>query len=81
VHRSSQYWGIGTIVAPPGPEPEPAGLAGVERAPRAGDLISSAMASTPGPLPRVGFVGVGQQGAPIAQRIIAAGYPTSLWAR
>ncbi len=39
------------------------------------------MATTPGPLPKVGFVGVGQQGAPIAQRIIAAGYPTSLWAR
>ena len=30
---------------------------------------------------RVGFIGLGHQGAPIAQRIIAAGYPTTLWAR
>jgi 3-hydroxyisobutyrate dehydrogenase len=30
---------------------------------------------------RVGFIGLGDQGAPIAQRIIAAGYPTTLWAR
>ena len=29
----------------------------------------------------VGFVGLGMQGAPIAQRIIDAGFPTTLWAR
>lgn len=28
-----------------------------------------------------GFVGLGSQGAPIAHRMIAAGYPTVLWAR
>ncbi|RQH04974.1 NAD(P)-dependent oxidoreductase [Paraburkholderia dinghuensis] len=30
---------------------------------------------------RVGFIGLGEQGAPIAQRIIAAQYPVTLWAR
>ena len=30
---------------------------------------------------RVGFVGLGSQGGPMAQRIITAGYPTTLWAR
>ncbi len=30
---------------------------------------------------RVGFIGLGEQGAPIAQRIIAARYPVTLWAR
>ncbi len=30
---------------------------------------------------RVGFVGVGDQGGPIAKRIIAAGHPVSIWAR
>lgn len=30
---------------------------------------------------RVGFIGVGSQGGPMAQRIIAAGHPTTLWAR
>ncbi len=30
---------------------------------------------------RVGFVGLGSQGAPMARRIIQAGYPTTLWAR
>jgi 3-hydroxyisobutyrate dehydrogenase len=30
---------------------------------------------------RVGFIGMGSQGAPMAQRIIAAGYATTLWAR
>ena len=30
---------------------------------------------------RVGFIGLGHQGAPIARRIIDAGYPTTLWAR
>jgi 3-hydroxyisobutyrate dehydrogenase-like beta-hydroxyacid dehydrogenase len=30
---------------------------------------------------RVGFVGLGSQGAPMARRIVAAGYPTTLWAR
>jgi 3-hydroxyisobutyrate dehydrogenase-like beta-hydroxyacid dehydrogenase len=30
---------------------------------------------------RVGFVGLGDQGAPIARRIVEAGYQTTLWAR
>jgi 3-hydroxyisobutyrate dehydrogenase len=30
---------------------------------------------------RVGFVGLGHIGAPMAKRIIAAGFPTTLWAR
>ena len=30
---------------------------------------------------RVGFVGLGSQGAPMARRIAEAGYPTTLWAR
>lgn len=31
--------------------------------------------------PRVGFIGLGSQGAPMAQKIIEAGFPTTLWAR
>lgn len=30
---------------------------------------------------RVGFVGLGSQGAPMARRILEGGYPTTLWAR
>ncbi|MFE6862056.1 NAD(P)-dependent oxidoreductase [Nocardia sp. NPDC057668] len=30
---------------------------------------------------RVGFIGLGSQGGPMARRIVAAGYPTTLWAR
>ncbi|OBB93104.1 NAD(P)-dependent oxidoreductase [Mycobacterium sp. 852002-40037_SCH5390672] len=30
---------------------------------------------------RVGFIGLGSQGAPMARRIAEAGYPTTLWAR
>ncbi|EFC81969.1 NAD(P)-dependent oxidoreductase [Parafrankia sp. EUN1f] len=30
---------------------------------------------------RVGFVGLGSQGAPMARRILDAGFPTTLWAR
>ena len=30
---------------------------------------------------RVGFIGLGSQGAPMARRIIEAGYPVTLWAR
>ena len=30
---------------------------------------------------RVGFVGLGSQGAPMARRIVEAGFPTTLWAR
>jgi 3-hydroxyisobutyrate dehydrogenase len=33
------------------------------------------------PVRRVGFIGLGSQGAPMAHRIVAAGYPTTLWAR
>jgi 3-hydroxyisobutyrate dehydrogenase-like beta-hydroxyacid dehydrogenase len=32
-------------------------------------------------LQKCGFIGLGSQGAPIARRIIEAGYPTVLWAR
>lgn len=30
---------------------------------------------------RVGFIGLGSQGAPMARRIVAGGYPLTLWAR
>jgi 3-hydroxyisobutyrate dehydrogenase len=30
---------------------------------------------------RIGFIGLGSQGGPMARRIIEAGYPTTLWAR
>ena len=30
---------------------------------------------------RIGFIGLGSQGGPMAERIIAAGYPLTLWAR
>ncbi|HEY5855257.1 MAG TPA: NAD(P)-dependent oxidoreductase [Aldersonia sp.] len=30
---------------------------------------------------RVGFIGLGSQGAPMARQIVAAGFPTTLWAR
>ena len=30
---------------------------------------------------RVGFIGLGSQGAPMARRIVDAGYPVTLWAR
>jgi 3-hydroxyisobutyrate dehydrogenase-like beta-hydroxyacid dehydrogenase len=32
-------------------------------------------------LPRVGFIGLGSQGGPMARRIIDAGFPVTLWAR
>ncbi|MFD4605672.1 NAD(P)-binding domain-containing protein [Streptomyces sp. NPDC058464] len=30
---------------------------------------------------RVGFIGLGSQAAPMARRIVDAGYETALWAR
>jgi len=30
---------------------------------------------------RVGFIGLGSQGGPMARRIVEAGYETTLWAR
>ncbi len=30
---------------------------------------------------RVGFIGLGSQGGPMARRIVDAGYATTLWAR
>jgi len=30
---------------------------------------------------RVGFIGLGDQGAPMALRIVESGYPTTIWAR
>ena len=38
------------------------------------------MNTTSDPL-RVGFIGLGSQGGPMARRIIEAGYPVTLWAR
>jgi 3-hydroxyisobutyrate dehydrogenase len=35
----------------------------------------------PAPTTRVGFVGLGSQGGPMARRIAEAGFPTTLWAR
>jgi 3-hydroxyisobutyrate dehydrogenase-like beta-hydroxyacid dehydrogenase len=32
-------------------------------------------------MPKIGFIGLGSQGAPIARRIVDAGYPLLLWAR
>ena len=51
--------------------------------------MSAAPSSSPaaGPSPaaeqriRVGFIGLGSQGAPMARRIIDAGFPMTLWAR
>ncbi|WP_083733906.1 NAD(P)-dependent oxidoreductase [Actinomadura sp. CNU-125] len=37
--------------------------------------------STPAAKARVGFVGLGSQGGPMARRIVEAGHPTTLWAR
>jgi 3-hydroxyisobutyrate dehydrogenase-like beta-hydroxyacid dehydrogenase len=31
--------------------------------------------------PHTGFIGLGQQGAPMAQRMLAGGYPLTVWAR
>ncbi len=44
-----------------------------------GDM--SATASQKDPLMRVGFIGLGSQGGPMARRIIDSGYPVTLWAR
>jgi 3-hydroxyisobutyrate dehydrogenase len=30
---------------------------------------------------RIGFIGLGSQGAPMARRIVESGYPLLLWAR
>ena len=43
--------------------------------------ISDVTSEAHAPQPTVGFIGLGSQGAPMAQRIIDAGYPTVLWAR
>ena len=31
--------------------------------------------------PRVGFIGLGSQGAPMARRIVEGGHPLTVWAR
>ncbi|MGV9862277.1 NAD(P)-dependent oxidoreductase [Rhodococcus koreensis] len=41
--------------------------------PTAGKAVGDAL--------RVGFIGLGSQGGPMARRIIEAGFPTTLWAR
>ncbi len=41
------------------------------------EIFPSAETGKPG----VGFIGLGSQGAPMARRIVEAGYPTVLWAR
>jgi 3-hydroxyisobutyrate dehydrogenase len=45
--------------------------------------MSAAPSPSPatGPGVRVGFIGLGSQGAPMARRIIDAGFPMTLWAR
>ncbi|ONH32917.1 NAD(P)-dependent oxidoreductase [Pseudofrankia asymbiotica] len=35
----------------------------------------------PAPTTRVGFIGLGSQGAPMARRVAEAGYPLTVWAR
>jgi 3-hydroxyisobutyrate dehydrogenase len=37
--------------------------------------------TTSSDMTRVGFIGLGSQGAPMARQIVDAGYPTTLWAR
>lgn len=32
-------------------------------------------------LPRTAFIGLGSQGGPMAERMLAGGYPLSVWAR
>jgi 3-hydroxyisobutyrate dehydrogenase-like beta-hydroxyacid dehydrogenase len=39
------------------------------------------MLAEPGFTTRCGFIGLGSQGAPMARRMILAGYPVTLWAR
>jgi 3-hydroxyisobutyrate dehydrogenase-like beta-hydroxyacid dehydrogenase len=38
-------------------------------------------ASTGAPMTRVGFIGLGSQGGPMARRIVDAGHPLTVWAR
>ena len=42
---------------------------------------SPAASPASGPRIRVGFIGLGSQGAPMARRIIDAGFPVTLWSR
>jgi 3-hydroxyisobutyrate dehydrogenase len=44
-----------------------------------GDMIATTTQKAP--LIRVGFIGLGSQGAPMARRIIGSGYSVTLWAR
>jgi 3-hydroxyisobutyrate dehydrogenase len=44
-------------------------------------VAEGALAEQRGRLMRIGFIGLGSQGGPMARRIIEAGYPTTLWAR
>jgi 3-hydroxyisobutyrate dehydrogenase len=43
--------------------------------------MSTVPSPVSGPRIRVGFIGLGSQGAPMARRIIDAGFPVTLWAR
>jgi len=44
-------------------------------------MSGTSQAAGPGQMTACGFIGLGSQGAPIARRIIDAGFPTMLWAR
>src|SRR5262249_5281786 len=62
----------------PGDRRGAAGAGGGHRGVRAGaDRGAGAMSTTT----RVGFVGLGSQGGPMARRIVDAGFPTTVWAR
>jgi 3-hydroxyisobutyrate dehydrogenase len=43
--------------------------------------VSEATVTAPATTLRVGFIGLGSQGGPMARRILDAGVPTTLWAR
>jgi 3-hydroxyisobutyrate dehydrogenase len=47
----------------------------------AADPGAEPMSATNGSRPRVGFIGLGHQGTPIASAIARAGFPTTVWAR
>jgi 3-hydroxyisobutyrate dehydrogenase-like beta-hydroxyacid dehydrogenase len=43
--------------------------------------VTGAIVTAPATRLRVGFIGVGSQGGPMARRIVESGLPTTLWAR
>lgn len=57
--------------------PDPAGVAGAATA----VIAVTADTTTAPPATRVGWIGLGRMGAPMAERVRAAGWPLVLWAR